>query len=139
LLHIDWAEYSSWNIIACEDDASRKLLAIGEFDRATGDHSIEILKKAEKEVEFINAYIVAINTDRGSHFHANKKGKKGKGKSDFQKYLESRKIRHIPSRRNNPQTNGKVERWFQEYKKHSIDSRQQRSSCSGIITGCMVH
>ncbi len=25
---------------------------------------------------------------------------------------------HIPSRRNNPQTNGKIERWFQEYIKH---------------------
>ena len=27
-------------------------------------------------------------------------------------------IKHIPSRRNNPQTNGKIERWSQEYLRH---------------------
>jgi transposase InsO family protein len=27
-------------------------------------------------------------------------------------------IKYIPSRRNNPQTNGKLERWGREYKKH---------------------
>jgi len=123
LLHIDWAEYNDWKIIACEDDASRKLLAIGEFNEATGAHSIEVLKEAEKEVDFINAYIVAINTDRGSQFYANKKGKKSKGKSRFQKYLKSRGIKHIPSRRNNPQTNGKMERWVQEIRNIDIDSR----------------
>jgi len=32
--------------------------------------------------------------------------------------LKSRGIKHIPSRRNNPQTNGKIERWFREYLKH---------------------
>ncbi len=38
--------------------------------------------------------------------------------TEFQKYLAGRGIKHIPSRRNNPQTNGKFERWIEEYKKH---------------------
>jgi len=33
-------------------------------------------------------------------------------------YLESKRIIHIPSGGNNPQTNGKIERWFQEYLRH---------------------
>ena len=33
-------------------------------------------------------------------------------------YLDSQGIKHIPSRRKNPQTNGKIERWWQEYRKH---------------------
>ena len=68
--------------------------------------------------ESVNGVIFAINSDRGSQFYANKKGKKGKGKSQFQKYLEKKRIKHIPSRRNNPQTNGKIERWGREYKQH---------------------
>lgn len=44
--------------------------------------------------------------------------KKKKGISQFEQYLEDHGIRHVPSRRNNPQTNGKIERWFQEYIKH---------------------
>ena len=83
LLHTDWTEYNGWKIIACEDDTSRKLLAICEFNEATGAHSIEVLKGAEKEADSINAYITAINTCGGSQFYANKKGKNGKGKSNF--------------------------------------------------------
>ena len=66
----------------------------------------------------VNGTIYAINTDRGSQFYANKWGKKGKGKSQFEKYLERKRINHILSRKGNPQTNGKLERWFQEYIKH---------------------
>ena len=34
------------------------------------------------------------------------------------KLVKKQGIKHILSRKNNPQTNGKIERWFQEYKKH---------------------
>jgi hypothetical protein len=37
----------------------------------------------------------AVKTDRGSQFYANKKGKKGKGKSQFYRYLEKKGIKHI--------------------------------------------
>jgi len=44
--------------------------------------------------------------------------KKGNAGSEFQEQLKARGIKHIPSRRNNPQTNGKMERLVQEYKRH---------------------
>ncbi|MGC1120762.1 MAG: DDE-type integrase/transposase/recombinase [Candidatus Methanofastidiosia archaeon] len=117
LIHADWFEYHGKKIIAFQDDASRCILAIREFKHATGMNTIKILKEASRVAESVNGVILAINTDRGSQFYANKKDKKGKG-TQFQKYLERIGIKHIPSRRNNPQTNGKLERWGREYKRH---------------------
>ena len=118
LLHADWLDYEGKKVIAYLDDASRYILSIGEYEHATAKNTIHTLKEAEKVAALFNGIIYAVNTDRGPQFYANKKGKKGKGKSQFQKYLERKGIKHIPSRRNNPQTNGKLERWFREYKKH---------------------
>jgi len=105
-------------VIAYEDDASRKILSIGEFTNATADNAILMLKEAESTVSGYNGGICEINTDRGSQFYANEGEKKKKGISQFEQYLEDHGIKHVPSRRNNPQTNGKIERWFQEYIKH---------------------
>lgn len=102
MLHGDWFEYNGKKIIAYQDDASRCILAIGEFEHATSINTINILKKALSVAESVNSVTLAINTDRGSQFYANKKGKKGKGKSQFQKYVGRKGINHIPSRRNNP-------------------------------------
>jgi putative transposase len=118
LLHADWCEFNGKHMIAYEDDASRKILSIGEFDNATTENAIEILKEAEEHVKIFNGYIEALNTDRGTQFYPNKRDKNGKAESIFKNYLESRGIKHIPSRRNNPQTNGKMERLIQTYKKH---------------------
>ena len=65
-----------------------------------------------------NGHIFAVNSDRGTQFYANKRNSKGYARHEFGVYLDSRDTQHIPSRRNNPQTNGKIERWFQEYGKH---------------------
>jgi putative transposase len=116
LLHADWCECYGKHMIAYEDDASRKILSIGEFENATTENAISILKEDEEHVKMFNAYIEALNTDRGTQFYPNKRDKNGKAESIFQNYLESRGIKHIPSRRNNPQTNGKLERLIQTYK-----------------------
>ncbi len=118
LLHADFMENNGIHVIAFEDDASRKILSIGEFNNSTTDNALEVLKVAELEALEVNGLIQAINTDRGSQFYPNKKDKNGEADSVFRDYLESKGIRHIPSRRNNPQTNGKIERWFQEYLRH---------------------
>ena len=118
LVHADWSEYKDIKLIAYEDDASRMILSLGEYRHATGENTIKTLKDAEKEAAGYNAYIQEINTDRGSQFYANAGEKKKKGQSQFEKYLKKQGMRHIPSKRNNPQTNGKIERWIQEYKKH---------------------
>jgi len=76
---------------------------------ATNDNALDILKIAEQEATEVNGLIQTINTDRGSQFYPNKKDKNGEEYSVFRDYLESKGILHIPSRRNNPQANGKIE------------------------------
>ena len=44
LIHMDWFEYNK-KVIIVQDDASRCILAIGEFDHATGKNSISVLKE----------------------------------------------------------------------------------------------
>ena len=100
--------------IAWLDDASRKIIAGGEFKDATAEHAINTFKEAQKNVVEYNVSIYEVNTDRGTQFYCNK----GEGQSEFEEYLDSQSIVFIPSRRNNPQTNGKLERFWYEYDKH---------------------
>lgn len=118
LVHADYLEWMGKKVIAYEDDASRKVLSIGEFSNATSRNAIKVLERAEKYLEPFNTKIQAINTDRGSQFIVTKYLVVNKGETEFEKYLKKRGIEHIPSGVNNPQTNGKIERWVQEYKKH---------------------
>jgi len=118
--HMDWHESKvvkgKW-VSAWEDDASRKILAGGEFDNATTENAIKIVKKAMKAAwDSYSALLLALNTDKGSQFYANKKNSQGeRGLAKFERFLEKAGIKHIPSRRNHPQTNGKEERWFRTY------------------------
>ena len=117
-MHADWLDYDGLQVIAFEDDASRKILSIGEFAHATTENAIAALQRAEDAAEAYRGRIIEINTDRGTQFYASGGEKKSKGISRFERYLSVRCIKHIPSKRNNPQTNGKIERWFQEYRRH---------------------
>ena len=119
--HMDWHESKAilgkW-VCMWEDDASRKILAGGEFDNATTKNAIKIVKEAKKVAwEEYSALLLALNTDKGSQFYANKSNLNGeRGTAKFEKFLvEKEGIKHIPSRRNHPQTNGKGERWFRTY------------------------
>ena len=118
LVHADWLDYDGVQVIAFEDDASRKILSIGEFAHATADNAIAVLQRAEDAARAYRSNIIEVNTDQGSQFYASGGEKKSKGISRFERYLGVHGINHIPSKRNNPQTNGKIERWFQEYRKH---------------------
>jgi putative transposase len=116
LVHLDWHESKvisgKW-VCVVEDDASRLIPVGGEFDQPLAKHNIKLMEEA---IEFVfdkySAVIREVNSDKGSQFYANKYNKKGeKGLSEFELFLEKVKIKHIPSRRNHPQTNGKEERW----------------------------
>ena len=54
-------------------------------------------------------------TDHGSQFYANFGGMKADGMSKFQQYLIDRKINHILGRVHHPQTNGKIERFYETF------------------------
>ena len=115
LLHGDWhrSGESKPYAIVWMDDASRKILAAGEYESATAEYSIRTLQNAIVHASRYNMVIREVNTDRGSQFYPNKGGK-----SQFQRYLESVGIKHVVSRKNNPQTNGNVERFWLEYDRH---------------------
>ena len=101
------------------DDASRKALSGIESKTAINNQlAIKSFKQAEKVAEKNNVIIFQVNTDRGPEFFSNKKNMNKNSKSEFELYLKKRGKQHIPSRINNPQTNGKLERFWQEYDKH---------------------
>ncbi|MEK6959862.1 MAG: hypothetical protein AABX47_01700 [Nanoarchaeota archaeon] len=116
LLHGDWHRTSENHphVILWEDDASRRILSGGEFSSPNAENSIITFKQAQVEASKFNLLIKQVNTDRGSCFISNKET----GTAQFQQYLQSQHIKHIPSRVNNPQTNGKLERLWLEYNKH---------------------
>ena len=110
------------HVITWEDDASRNMLAGDEFDEATTENAISVVRKAKRVAwENYATILRALNTDKGSQFFANKSGSDGvKGVSEFEHYLALEGIKHISSRRNHPQTNGKEERWFRTYEEKRL-------------------
>ena len=101
------------------DDASRKILSGLESETAlTNDHSVKSMKQALKEAAMYNVIVSQVNTDRGTEFYSNQKHKNPDSKTKFEKFLISEGIKHVPSRPNNPQTNGKIERHWLEYDRH---------------------
>ena len=101
------------------DDASRKILSgVESKTPLTNKHSISTMKEAIKAAKEYNVIIRQVNTDRGSEFFSNQKSKNPGSKSQFEQYLLSEGIKHIPSSVGNPQTNGKIERHWLEYNKH---------------------
>lgn len=117
LVHTDYCDYKGKQIIAFLDDASRRVLSCMEFDNATTENAIIALDKA---IEFSKSYggIAQLITDHGTQFTANKRDKKGMAEHTFEQYLEKVGIELIHSRVSHPQTNGKIERWFDTYQKH---------------------
>jgi len=109
-VHIDWyydPVKELW-IFAVLDDASRYLLALLEVESATTDASIEGMKKALK-----HGNIKQCISDHGTQFI-----KQEGMKSDFADFLKGEGIKQILCRIKHPQSNGKIEKWFQVYKNH---------------------
>jgi hypothetical protein len=93
------------------------ILSWGEFSEATTRHAIETLSEALRVTEQWNLTVREINTDRGCQFYPNSRLGADPGLGQFQEFLASRSIRHVVSRVNSPQTNGKAERLWLEYDK----------------------
>jgi transposase InsO family protein len=76
--------------------------------------SIDTIKEAQDKAHEFNVRIREVNTDRDTRFYSNK----NPGTSEFEHYLKREGIKHIPSIKGNPQTNGKLERLWLEYNRH---------------------
>lgn len=113
-VHMDWLQDMERGVWICAvlDDASRMILSYGEFDNATADNTVLLLKKA---LEY--GKISELITDQGAQFT-----------SDLLKeFCQTNNIKQIFGRIIHPQTNGKIERWFGLYrqKRHMFSSLKE--------------
>ena len=113
--HCDWSEYEHKQYCGFIDDRSRKIMAAGEFNNATKENTSFIFYQAMLTHQVCP---VVVLSDKGSQFFANKRNKKGeRALSEFEKELKEIGVELWTSRRNHPQTNGKMEKWFDTMKK----------------------
>jgi putative transposase len=122
--HIDWHEDERTGTKVCviEDDASRKILAGGEFSEINTENSIRVLKQLVDEYWWLCALRELI-LDHGSEFGAHRIQEDGTWKSEFKDQLEIYGIKPILARVKHPQTNGKLEKWFDTYRRFRWDFR----------------
>lgn len=107
-VHIDWHYNGKVWVFAVIDDATRYMLTLIECSSPTTKRSIEGMKLA---LEY--GKIKQCISDRGSQFMNNVEGY-----SEFQEFLKSVGIQHIKIKIKHPQSNGKVEKWFECYDNH---------------------
>ena len=106
-VHIDWHFTGKIWVYAVIDDASRMILSLIECSSPTTDRSIEGMLESLKYGK-----IKQVISDHGAQFMNNMEGY-----SRFQEFLKEHKIKHIPCKIKHPQTNGKIEKWFDCYDK----------------------
>lgn len=116
--HIDWHEdpVSGLKICAILDDSSRKILAVREFATTNTANTIAVVDEVIREYNQI-CPLRELIMDRGSEYGAHRINEDGNWDSEFKQYLESMGIRPIPTRAKHPQTNGKIEKWFDTYRR----------------------
>ena len=108
-VHIDWHFDTKVWVFAVVDDASRKLLALIECNSSTTEMSILGMEEALK-----HGPIKQCISDHGTQFIKTLCD----GDCRFQEFLKSKGIKQILCRIKHPQSNGKVEKWFEVYDKH---------------------
>ncbi len=116
---MDWylcSDSVTW-VCAVLDDASRMILSGGEFSAATAENSINLLREAYETYQHISP-IREVITDHGTQFYASKRDLQGNSEHSFEMFCKEMNIQHILARVKHPQTNGKMERWFQTYAKN---------------------
>lgn len=110
LWHTDWTEHEGKWLCAMLDDASRLVVGYGLFDNATAENSAKVLLKA------IQAYGAPkqVISDHGVQFTSTARESCPEPQDNlFQQTLKKYCIQHIKARIKHPQTNGKLERWWQ--------------------------
>jgi putative transposase len=115
---MDWYQHHDgrWVCVVL-DDASRKILSGGEYEHRSADAAVELLQEVLDKYGHIRRLREVI-TDHGSEFYANKRDKDGNARHRFEEFCREKGIKQILCRYNHPQSNGKLEKWFDLYKQH---------------------
>lgn len=125
--HTDWSPYNGKQYLAFIDDKSRKIMAAYVSDKATEENAIFLLYQA---ILTNKVCPVIIFSDKGTQFYNSKKDKRGERPlSLFEKELEKLGIEFWTARKHHPQSNGKIEKWFdtmkKRFRKHPEESLQE--------------
>jgi putative transposase len=117
--HIDWHEKGADGSMVCAiiDDSSRMILAGGEYSACNTKNSKYVVDQVVRKYWHISPMRELI-MDRGGEFGAHRTDEKGDWDGEFKRYLEKLGIHPIRIRRQHPQTNGKIEKWFDCYRAH---------------------
>jgi len=114
LWHTDWTydPFSQRQLSVYLDDRTRLITSYGICSRASADNSIMLLKAG------IACYgkPKTVMTDHGPQYYANTPNS-DQNNTQFRIVLNALGIHHYVAGINRPQTNGKVERFFETYKK----------------------
>jgi putative transposase len=108
-VHIDWHNSGKYWAFGVEDDASRKILSLIECSNATTEKSIEGMNEA-----LAHGSIKQCISDHGTQFIKTISEKEGR----FAEFLKKRNIKQILCKVKHPQSNGKIEKWFEVYDRH---------------------
>ncbi|MBS3064659.1 MAG: transposase [DPANN group archaeon] len=108
-VNIDWHYCKGTWVFGVEDDASRKLLALIETKKESTNNSI-----IGMDLALEHGQIKQCISDHGSTFTSNFVD----SDSRFRDYLKSKNIKQILCKVKHPQSNGKIEKWFQAYDNH---------------------
>lgn len=116
--HIDWHEDEKKGIKVCAilDDASRKILAGGEFTTIDTENSMKVIDQMVENY-WIICPLRELIMDHGSEFGAHRRDENGNWDSEFKKHIVNLGIKPILARVKHPQTNGKIEKWFDTYQR----------------------
>lgn len=115
LWHTDWSydPFSGKNVSVYIDDRTRLITSYGVFQNTTTENSLALLKAGIADY----GKPKSVMTDHGASYYNNTPDNKGILQLNaYQVALEAMGIKHYLARIKRPQTNGKVERWFETYK-----------------------
>ncbi len=119
--HMDWHDGKNGKkVCAIEDDASRKVLVGVEFEHDNEENSIALFEKMVKmywDIRPLRELII----DNGSHFGAHRTNEKGEWNSAFKRAVEKYGTKIIRTSVKHPQTNGKIEKFYDLYVKYRED------------------
>lgn len=117
--YIDWHELNGSDIKVCVilDDASRMILAGGEFTSISTENSKKVVAQLVERYWWLYPMKELI-MDHGSEFGACHVNEEGRWDNGFKQYLKICGIKPILTSVKYKQTNGKIKRFFREYKRH---------------------